>query len=87
MPHPVLCMDAKINFDDNAAYRQKSIHDLKDWSQEDEREVIAAQSNLNYIGLNGDIGCLGKTRWCIHHKARLLESSVTVVLIKIKQMC
>ncbi|XP_022098700.1 succinate--CoA ligase [ADP-forming] subunit beta, mitochondrial-like [Acanthaster planci] len=54
----VLCMDAKINFDDNAAYRQKSIHDLKDWSQEDEREVIAAQHNLNYIGLEGDIGCL-----------------------------
>ncbi|XP_071799143.1 succinate--CoA ligase [ADP-forming] subunit beta, mitochondrial-like [Asterias amurensis] len=54
----VLCMDAKINFDDNAAYRQKAIHDLKDWSQEDEREVAAAEHNLNYIGLDGDIGCL-----------------------------
>ncbi|XP_071507109.1 succinate--CoA ligase [ADP-forming] subunit beta, mitochondrial-like [Diadema antillarum] len=54
----VLCMDAKINFDDNAAFRQKKIHDLRDWSQEDEREVLAAEHNLNYIGLDGDIGCL-----------------------------
>ena len=58
LTHTVLCMDAKINFDDNAAYRQKAIHDLKDWSQEDEREVAAAEHNLNYIGLDGDIGCL-----------------------------
>ncbi|XP_786753.1 succinate--CoA ligase [ADP-forming] subunit beta, mitochondrial [Strongylocentrotus purpuratus] len=54
----VLCMDSKINFDDNALFRQKKIHDLRDWSQEDEREVSAAEYNLNYIGLDGDIGCL-----------------------------
>jgi len=51
-------MDAKINFDENAAYRQKDIFELRDWKQEDEREVIAAQSDLNYIGLDGNIGCL-----------------------------
>ena len=47
----VLAMDAKINFDSNAIYRQKDIFELRDWSQEDEREVIAAKSDLNYIGL------------------------------------
>ena len=56
---PVYCMDCKINFDDNAAYRQKEIFALKDWSQEDERDVIAAKADLNYIGLDGNIGCLG----------------------------
>merc|ERR1719471_2096458 len=54
----VLAMDAKINFDSNAAYRQKDIFALRDWSQEDEREVIAAKADLNYIGLDGHIGCL-----------------------------
>lgn len=51
-------MDCKINFDDNAAYRQEEIFALKDWSQEDERDVIAARANINYIGLDGNIGCL-----------------------------
>lgn len=55
----VYCMDCKLNFDDNAAYRQKEIFSLKDWSQEDERDVAAAKANLNYIGLDGKIGCLG----------------------------
>ena len=55
----VYCMDCKMNFDDNAAFRQKEIFDLKDWSQEDERDVQAAQADLNYIGLDGTIGCLG----------------------------
>merc|ERR1719471_677948 len=54
----VLAMDAKINFDSNAAYRQKDIFELRDWKQEDEREVIAAKADLNYIGLDGHIGCL-----------------------------
>lgn len=54
----VLAMDAKINFDDNAEYRQKDIFALRDWSQEDEREVTAAKIDLNYIGLDGNIGCL-----------------------------
>uniref|UniRef100_A0A8D0VKH9 Succinate--CoA ligase [ADP-forming] subunit beta, mitochondrial n=1 Tax=Sus scrofa TaxID=9823 RepID=A0A8D0VKH9_PIG len=54
----VLCMDAKINFDSNSAYRQKKIFDLQDWTQEDERDKDAAKANLNYIGLDGNIGCL-----------------------------
>jgi len=54
----VLCMDAKLNFDDNAAYRQKEIFAMRDWAQEDERDVVAAKFDLNYIGLEGNIGCL-----------------------------
>eukprot|EP00061_Rhincodon_typus_P009378 g32843.t1 len=54
----VMCMDAKINFDSNAAYRQKDIFAQQDWSQEDEQDKQAAEFNLNYIGLDGNIGCL-----------------------------
>ncbi|XP_019380659.1 PREDICTED: succinate--CoA ligase [ADP-forming] subunit beta, mitochondrial isoform X1 [Gavialis gangeticus] len=54
----VMCMDAKINFDSNSAYRQKKIFDLQDWTQEDERDRDAAKADLNYIGLDGNIGCL-----------------------------
>jgi succinyl-CoA synthetase beta subunit len=51
-------LDAKMRFDDNAEFRQKDIFALRDWTQEDEKEVEAARSNLNYIALDGDIGCL-----------------------------
>ena len=47
------CLDAKIRFDDNADFRQKSVFDQRDWSQEDPREVEAANHNLNYIALDG----------------------------------
>ena len=53
-------MDCKLSFDDNALYRHKEIAELKDWSQEDPREVEATQYDLNYIGLDGSIGCLGR---------------------------
>ncbi|KTF80623.1 hypothetical protein cypCar_00015236 [Cyprinus carpio] len=55
----VMCMDAKINFDSNAAYRQKKVFDMRDWTQEDIRDRQAAKADLNYIGLDGTIGCLG----------------------------
>ncbi|RKP25689.1 ATP-grasp domain-containing protein [Syncephalis pseudoplumigaleata] len=54
----VVCMDAKLNFDDNADFRQKDIYGLRDTTQEDPREVSASKYNLNYIGLDGSIGCL-----------------------------
>merc|ERR1719183_183205 len=54
----VLVCDGKINFDDNAEFRQKEVHDLRDRSQEDQREVEAAKYDLNYIGLTGSIGCM-----------------------------
>merc|ERR1712079_828972 len=53
-----VCLDAKLKFDDNADFRQKAIFDLRDWSQEDAKEVEAANFNLNYIALDGDIGCM-----------------------------
>ena len=52
-------MDVKINFDDNALYRHPELEALRDASQEDPREVEASQKQLNYIGLQGSIGCLG----------------------------
>ena len=56
--HEVLCMDAKLNFDDNAAFRQKEVFAWRDPSQEDPDEVRAAEAGLNFIKLDGDIGCL-----------------------------
>merc|ERR1712141_49739 len=52
------CLDAKLRFDDNAEYRQKQVFDQRDWSQEDPSEVEADKQNLNYIALDGDIGCM-----------------------------
>ncbi|KAL1329903.1 hypothetical protein HN51_047087 [Arachis hypogaea] len=54
----LVAADAKMNFDDNAAYRQKEIFALRDTTQEDPREVAAAKADLNYIGLDGEIGCM-----------------------------
>nr|GLL33217.1 succinate--CoA ligase [ADP-forming] subunit beta, mitochondrial-like [Ipomoea trifida] len=54
----LIAADAKMNFDDNAAYRQKEIFALRDPTQEDPREVAAAKADLNYIGLDGEIGCM-----------------------------
>ncbi|TKX25584.1 succinate--CoA ligase subunit beta [Elsinoe australis] len=56
--HKVLCMDAKLNFDDNADFRQKEVFQWRDTSQEDADEVQAAEHGLNFIKLDGDIGCL-----------------------------
>ena len=56
----VISVDAKLQFDDNAKFRQKEIFNLEDSSEIDEREVDASKYNLNYIGLKGNIGCLGK---------------------------
>ena len=57
----MVCFDAKINFDDNAEFRHKDIFALDDESESDPREVEAARLNLNYIGMDGNIGCLGTT--------------------------
>ncbi len=54
----VLALDAKMSFDDNALFRRSNISDMRDHSQEDPREVQAAEHNLNYVGLEGDIGCI-----------------------------
>uniref|UniRef100_A0A7R9VEY7 Succinate-CoA ligase subunit beta n=1 Tax=Chlamydomonas euryale TaxID=1486919 RepID=A0A7R9VEY7_9CHLO len=54
----LIAADAKLGFDDNAAFRQKDVFALKDDSQIDPREVAAAKVDLNYIGLDGSIGCM-----------------------------
>jgi len=51
-------MDCKLSFDDNADFRQQDLFSLRDTSQEDADEVKAAESHLNFIKLDGDIGCL-----------------------------
>ena len=56
----VVCFDAKINFDDNAEFRQKEIFAMEDTTEQDAREVEAKSHNLNYIGMDGNIGCLGE---------------------------
>ena len=56
--HQVLAMDAKLSFDDNAEFRQEKTFALRDPSQEDADEVKAATYGLNFIKLDGDIGCL-----------------------------
>ena len=54
----LLCLDAKINFDDNALYRHPDIITLKDLSEEDPTEIEASKHGLAYIKLNGKIGCM-----------------------------
>jgi succinyl-CoA synthetase beta subunit len=54
----LLCLDGKINIDSNALYRQPKLREMHDPSQEDEREAHAAQWELNYVALDGSIGCM-----------------------------
>jgi succinyl-CoA synthetase beta subunit len=54
----LVCLDGKFNVDDNALYRQSEIREMRDTTQEDERETRAQQWQLNYISLDGDIGCM-----------------------------
>jgi len=54
----LIALDAKMDFDDNALFRRQNISELRDKSQEDEREMAAADRGLSYVGLEGDIGCM-----------------------------
>src|SRR5579862_576919 len=54
----IVALDAKMSFDDNALFRQPLVAAMRDPTQEDPREVEAAQYNLNYVGLDGVIGCI-----------------------------
>ena len=54
----LICLDAKINVDSNALYRQEEIEQLRDKSQEDPREARAAEWDLSYVALDGTIGCM-----------------------------
>ncbi|PCS22800.1 ADP-forming succinate--CoA ligase subunit beta [Candidatus Enterovibrio escicola] len=54
----LLCLDAKMTIDSNAIYRQPKISEMNDPSQDDAREAYAAKWDLNYVGLDGSIGCM-----------------------------
>jgi succinyl-CoA synthetase beta subunit len=54
----LLALDAKMNFDDNALYRHQDIRDLRDLTEEDPLEIEASKFSLNYIHLDGNIGCM-----------------------------
>lgn len=54
----VLALDAKLNFDDNAIYRQKDIQEYRDLDEEDEKEIEASKYDLSYVSLDGNIGCM-----------------------------
>jgi len=54
----LVCLDAKIGFDDNALYRHPDIVALRDLSEEDEKEIAASKYDLNYVALDGAIGCM-----------------------------
>jgi malate-CoA ligase subunit beta len=54
----IIALDAKMSFDENALFRRHDIADMQDTSQQDVREAQAAEHNLNYIGLEGEIGCI-----------------------------
>jgi len=54
----LICLDAKIGFDDNALYRHPDIVALRDLTEEDEKEIEASKFDLNYIALDGSIGCM-----------------------------
>ncbi len=54
----LIALDAKVNLDENALYRQKALAQMRDATQEDAREVEARGHDLNYIHLDGDIGCM-----------------------------
>jgi succinyl-CoA synthetase beta subunit len=54
----LVCLDAKIGFDDNALFRHPDIAELRDWEQEEPAEVEAARHDLSYVKLDGTIGCM-----------------------------
>ena len=54
----ILCLDAKVNFDDNALFKHPEIAELRDFSEEDSIEIEASKHDLSYIKLDGSIGCM-----------------------------
>jgi len=54
----LICLDAKVGFDDNALFRHPDVAALRDETEEDEKEIAASKYDLNYIALDGEIGCM-----------------------------
>src|SRR5699024_7495995 len=53
-----MALDSKLNFDDNAMFRQKDVMELRDLEEEDEKEIEASKYDLSYVALDGNIGCM-----------------------------
>lgn len=68
----VVCFDAKIAFDDNALFKHPDILSMRDTAEEDPREVEAEDCGLNYVGMDGNIGCLGMVASVCWHKEHAL---------------
>lgn len=66
-----MCFDAKMNFDDNAEFRQKEIFAMDDKSENEAIENEAAQYDLKYIGLDGNIACFGEQKCRYNIKVQL----------------
>jgi succinyl-CoA synthetase beta subunit len=54
----LICLDAKVGFDDNALYRHPDMMELRDLTEEDDKEIEASKFDLNYVALDGEIGCM-----------------------------
>lgn len=54
----ILALDAKMGFDDNGLFRHKEVHDMRDLDEEDSKEIEASRHSLNYVALDGNIGCM-----------------------------
>jgi len=54
----ILALDAKMGFDDNGLFRHKEVHDMRDLDEEDPKEIEASRHSLNYVALDGNIGCM-----------------------------
>ena len=59
----IVCLDAKVNFDDNALFKHPEILELRDLSEEDSIEIEASKHDLAYINLDGSIGCMVFRCW------------------------
>jgi succinyl-CoA synthetase beta subunit len=82
LDNKVVCVDAKIQFDDNSQFRHKDIFELDETNESDPREVMANKHNLNYIGMDGNIGCLGKVIYA-HYTIILVNKKIFIYFIVI----
>lgn len=80
----VVCVDAKLNFDDFAAYRQPNIFAMDDQAEMDGREADAQRCQLNYVGLDGNIACLGMF---LSHLDRIYVYDELIVVSEWRRTC
>ena len=82
----VLALDAKMAFDDNALFRRQNISELRDKSQEDLREMAAADRGLNYVAFDGNIGCIINGSSFRDHLERFEQDDETLAVVMIGEI-